>query len=299
MSDWYSMNVVLIQTTLTTLLLALSIQVPLRFGVFSFAGVGAFGIGGYGAAMAMVHGGWSTWPAVIVGTLAAGVATLLLGLVVQRLTGLYMGMATIAFTLIVSVVAVNGGEWTGGAAGLYGALGEISVPQIALVVLVVVALLQVTELGGIGRRVDTVREDPELANALGVDVHLYRRASFLVSGLIGGLAGALTTLLRSTITPAEVNFHLVILALTAIVVGGSRSWVGALIGSVIFVWLPTWIGFFAEWERVAYGFIVAIAAIYLPHGVLGVAKDLWHRHRTREERARVAALARAEGELTR
>src|SRR5690606_41259023 len=47
MSDWYSMNVVLIQTTLTTLLLALSIQVPIRFGVFSFAGVGAFGIGGY------------------------------------------------------------------------------------------------------------------------------------------------------------------------------------------------------------------------------------------------------------
>ena len=62
MSDWYYMNVVLIQTTLTTLLLALSIQVPLRFGVFSFAGIGAFGIGGYGAAMAMVHLEWSTWP---------------------------------------------------------------------------------------------------------------------------------------------------------------------------------------------------------------------------------------------
>jgi branched-chain amino acid transport system permease protein len=75
------------------------------------------------------------------------------------------------------------------------------------------------------------------------------------------------------------------------VVGGSRSWVGALIGSVIFVWLPTWIGFFAEWERVAYGFIVALAAIYLPSGVLGVVKDAWHRFSTRDERARVAALA--------
>lgn len=291
MSDWYSMNVVLIQTTMTTLLLALSIQVPMRFGVFSFAGVGAFGIGGYGAAIAMVHQGWSTWPAVALGTVVAGVVTYLLGLVVQRLTGLYMGMATIAFTLIVSVLAVNGGDWTGGPMGLYGALGEISVSQIALVVLAVAALLHFTELGGLGRRIDVVRDDPDLANALGVDVVRYRQLSFLVSGLIGGLAGAITTLLRTTITPAEVNFHLVILALTAIVVGGSRSWIGALIGSVIFVWLPTWVAFVAEWEKVAYGFIVAVAAIYLPHGVLGVVKDVWHRFRTRDERARVAALA--------
>lgn len=290
MSDWYYMNVVLIQTTLTTLLLALSIQVPLRFGVFSFAGIGAFGIGGYGAAMAMVHLEWSTWPSVLIGTLAAGVVVLLLGLVVQRLTGLYMGMATIAFTLIVSVVAVNGGDLTGGAGGLYGALGEITMVHIVVVVVAVIALLAWTEARGLGRRIDTVREDPELANALGIDVQRYRQLSFLLSGLIGGLAGAMTTLLRSTITPAEVNFHLVIVALTAIVVGGARSWLGALIGAVIFVWLPTWLSFVQEWEKVAYGFIVAAAAIYLPNGVLGVAKDALHRFRTREERARVAAL---------
>lgn len=290
MSDWYYMNVVLIQTTLTTLLLALSIQVPLRFGVFSFAGVGAFGVGGYGAAMAMVHLEWSTWPAVAIGALAAATAVLVLGLVVRRLTGLYMGMATIAFTLIVSVVAVNGGDATGGAGGLYGALGEISMQQILLVVAGVVAVLVWTEARGLGRRIDTVREDPELANALGIDVNGYRLMSFAVSGLIGGLAGAITTLLRSTITPAEVNFHLVIVALTAIVVGGARSWLGALIGAVIFVWLPTWLSFVQEWEKVAYGFIVAAAAIYLPNGVLGVLKDALHRFRTREERARVALL---------
>lgn len=292
MSSWYDMNVILIQTTLTTLLLALSIQVPLRFGVFSFAGIGAFGVGGYTAAIAMVRFEWSTWPAVALGTVLAGLVTFLIGLVVQRLTGLYMGMATISFTLIVSVLAVNGGDWTGGAMGLYGALGEISMLQIVIVVLVVVALLQLTELSSMGRRVDAVRDDPELATAIGVNVAHYRRMSFLVSGLLGGLAGAMITLLRSTITPAEVNFHLVIVSLTAIVVGGSRSWVGALIGSVIFVWLPTWIAFVAEWEKVAYGFIVAAAAIYLPTGVLGVLKDAWHRYRTREERARATALAK-------
>ena len=289
MNDWYLSNIVLVQSTFTTLLLALSVQIPMRMGVFSFAGIGAYGIGGYVAAMCMVHREWTTVPAIVAGTLAAGIATFLLGLVVQRLTGLYMGMATIAFTLIVAVLAVNGGEWTGGASGLFGALGDITTGLIIGCAAVVVVLLQFTEMGGLGRRIDTVREDPELANAMGINVARYRRLSFLASGLVGGLAGALVTLLRSTITPDLVNFHLVVLALTVIVVGGSGSWIGALIGSLIFVWLPTWLVFIGEWEEIVYGVIVALAAIFLPSGVLGVAKNLWHRFRTRDERARLKA----------
>lgn len=286
MMDWYLANTVLLQQTLTTVLLALSIQIPMRAGVFSFAGVGAFGIGGYTSAIAMLHLGWGTWPAIALGMVVPGVLVFLLGLVVQRLTGLYMGMATIAFTLIVAVVAVNGGDLTGGAAGLFGALGDFGLLDIFLVVAVVAALVQVSEAGGLGRRIDAVREDPELANAMGIDVGRYRRATFLASGLVGGLAGGITTLLRSTITPAEVNFHLVVLALTVIVVGGTRSWVGVLIGSVVFVWLPTWLDFVSEWEEFIYGVIVALAAIFLPEGVLGVLRDLWHRVRTRDLRPR-------------
>src|SRR5690606_20853605 len=172
----------------------------------------------------------------------SGIVVFALGLLVQRLTGLYMGMATIAFTLIISVLAVNGGELTGGAGGLYGALGAIDTGHLLATLAVVVAVLVWTETKGMGRRIDTVREDPELANSVGIDVVKYRLASFALSGVIGGLAGGITTLLRSTITPAEVNFHLVIVALTAIIVGGARSWLGAFIGAVNFVWLPTKIG---------------------------------------------------------
>ncbi|GAB92084.1 branched-chain amino acid ABC transporter permease [Gordonia rhizosphera] len=280
MTTWIDANTVLLQQTMTTLLLALSIQIPMRMGVFSFAGIGAFGIGGYSAAAAMIHFGWGTAPAIALGVLIAGVVVYLLGLVVQRLSGLYLGMATIAFTLIVAVVAVNGGELTGGASGLFGALGDLTLGGIFVVALVVVALTQLTESGGLGRRIDAVREDPELANAMGIDVGHYRRLSFLVSGMIGGLAGGLTTLLRSTITPEEVNFHLVVLALTVIVVGGARSWVGVLIGSVVFVWLPTWVAFVGEWEEFIYGLLVVLAAVLLPDGILGILRSGWHRVRT-------------------
>ncbi|MGC5256108.1 branched-chain amino acid ABC transporter permease [Gordonia sp. DT218] len=284
MSDWYNANAVLLQQTLTTILMALSIQIPMRMGVFSFAGIGAFGIGGYTAAAAMIHLGWATFPAILLGMLLPGVIVYLLGLIVAKLNGLYLGMATIAFTLIVAVVAVNGGELTGGASGLFGALGDLTFGSILVVTLIVVLVTQLTESRGLGRRIDAVREDPELASAMGIDVTRYRQLSFLASGLVGGLAGGITTLLRSTITPAEVNFHLVVLALTVIVVGGARSWIGVVIGSIVFVWLPTVVSFVSEWEEFIYGVIVVLAALYLPNGVLGIIRDGWHRIRTRDIR---------------
>ena len=284
MNSWLDSNTILLQQTLTTFLMALSIQIPMRMGVFSFAGVGAFGIGGYTAAAAMIHLGWGTLPSILLGAIIPGVVVFLLGLVVQRLTGLYMGMATIAFTLIVAVVAVNGGELTGGAAGLFGALGNLTLGGIVVIVVIVAASTQLTESGSLGRRIDAVREDPELANAMGIDVGRYRRLSFLASGVVGGLAGGITTLLRSTITPAEVNFHLVVLALTVIVVGGTGSWLGVVIGSLVFVWLQTVVGFVSKWEEFIYGVIVVLAAVLLPGGVLGVGRDLWHRIRTKDVR---------------
>lgn len=280
MSDWYMANIVLVQSTMTAFLLALSIQLPLRVGVFSFAGVGCYGIGGYAAAICMTRLEMPTWPSIAVGTLLAGVAGCLLGLLIQRLNGLYLGMATIAFTLIIAILAVNGGSLTGGAAGLFGALGDLTTGSILAVTLVVVVVFALSETGGLGRRIDAVREDPELAAAMGVDVSRYRRMSFLVSGLVGGLSGALTILLRSSITPAEVNFQLVVLALTVIVVGGFRSWAGALIGAVIFVWLPKALDFVGEWETVVYGVVVVLAALYLPGGVLGLATGLFRRLRS-------------------
>lgn len=281
MMDWYMSNSVVIQATMTTLLLALSIQLPLRMGVFSFAGVGCFGIGGYTAAILLSKFNVGTWPAILIGTLLAGLLCYLLGLIIHKLSGLYLGMATIAFTLIVAVVATNGGTLTGGASGIFGALGSLTNLHVFLLLAVVIAGLAVSEFGRFGRKIDTVREDPELAAALGINVTRYRKMAFLASGLIGGLAGAVTTLLRSTITPAEVNFHMVVMVLTVIIIGGSASWLGALIGAIVITWLPTVLSVVAEWEPIIYGVLVALAAIFLPNGILGVAKDLIRRWKSR------------------
>jgi branched-chain amino acid transport system permease protein len=277
MTGWFDSNIVLIQGTMVSLLLAMSIQYPLRLGVFSFAGVGCYGIGAYTAAIVTLRYQWPTPATIVVATLLAGAVGYLLGLVVQRLGGLYLGMATISFDLILSVVVTNGGNLTGGPTGLFGAIGDLTTTQIFIICVIAVALLAWSERGRLGRKVDTVRDDPELALSMGIKVGRLRRGAFLVSGLLGGCAGALQLLLRTAIAPENIGFAPVVLALTMIIVGGAGSWLGALIGAVIFTWLPSALTLAGAYQSIIYGALVALAAVWVPGGLLGVGKSVYRR----------------------
>jgi branched-chain amino acid transport system permease protein len=295
MTGFYDANRVLIQSTMIGLLMAFSIQVPLRMGVFSLGGVGCYAIAAYASAIATIR--WDTPPLLTIFGIAVvtGLVSLGLGLLVNRLGGLYLGMATIAFDLIVSVVATNGGDVTGGPTGLFGAIADFGMAPVVVITVLAAAALALTERGRLGRRVDAVRDDPELAASMGIKVRRYRLAAFAVSGVLGGIAGSINTLLRTTIGPTDIGFALVVLALTMIIVGGARSWAGALIGAVIFTWLPSVLEVVGQWQHIIYGVIVALAAIWVPRGLLGVFTDLWRavqrRRRPPPEPAPAAAAA--------
>jgi len=301
MIDFLSSYEVLIQLTLSMTLLAISLQIPLRMGVISFASVGYFAIGGYATAILVAQQGINAWAAVFLSTILGGVIAYILGLGIAHLNGLYLAMATVSFSLILSVVAVNGGSLTGGPVGLFGVIGPITTWHFLVVVAVVIFLVSFTERGKLSRRFDAIREDPQLAAAMGINVVRYRRLSFLISGAIGALSGSMATLMKSAISPESIGFGLIILALTVIIVGGQGSWVGAVLGSLFFLWMPQTIKFVGTWEPVLYGFIVAVAAVTLPGGVLAVYRN-WRYRRTaakviaqQEARTRDLAMSGATG----
>ena len=274
MISFYDTNLVLIQATLSGLVLALAIQVPLRMGVFSFAGAGSYGIGAYLSAILVLRQGMNGLVAIAVAVLVAAVIGLLLGLLIFKLNGLYLAMATVAFDLIISVIAINGGALTGASTGLYGVLADFTTGHMFVLTVIVLLLVAFSERGRLGRRVDAVRDDPELAASLGINVRRYRLVAFVVSGALGGLAGGMNVMVRTAIGPLDIGFGLIVLALTMIVVGGSRSWKGAIIGAVIFTWLPDVLAVIGEWQELVYGVIVAVAAVFLPRGLYGVIVDI-------------------------
>jgi branched-chain amino acid transport system permease protein len=217
--------------------------------------------------------------------LITAVIGLLLGLVIARLAGLYLAMATVAFDLIIGVIATNGGTFTGSSTGLYGVLSDFTMPMMFGLTLVVLLLVVLSEHGRVGRRVHAVRDDAQLAASAGVNVRRYRLSAFVVSGALGGLAGAMNVMVRSTIGPLDIGFGLIVLALTMIIVGGAMSWKGAVMGAIIFTWLPSLLVFVGKWQTLLYGIIVAVAAVLLPRGIHGVFVDLtrWAQRRRRKE----------------
>ncbi|WP_028472391.1 branched-chain amino acid ABC transporter permease [Nocardioides alkalitolerans] len=273
MSSFYLTNLVLVQATITGLLLALSIQVPIRMGVFSFAGAGAYGFGCYAGAILVLDYQMAAVPTIVITGLLAGLVVLVVGLLIAKLNGLYLAMATVAFCLIISVVAINGGELTGGSTGRYGVISDFTMGHMFAIGAIALVLVALSERGKLGRRVDAVREDPELAASMGINVRRYRLVAFAVSGVLGGVAGAMNILVRSAVSPLDIGFPLIVLALTMIIVGGSLSWKGAVIGALIFTWLPDLLAVVGEWQELIYGIIVAIAAVLLPRGLYGVYVD--------------------------
>lgn len=277
MSDFYAANLVLIQSTLIGILLALSVQVPMRAGVFSFAGAGSYGIGAYVSAILVLKTGMPSLLAILVAGLVAMMVGLLLGLLVAHLGGLYLAMATVSFDLIISVLAINGGDLTGGVTGLFGVLSDVTIFHLLALALLGIVGVALTERGRVGRRVDAVRDDPELAQSVGISVRRYRLAAFVISGLLGSVAGSLNSLVRSTISPSDIGFSLIVLALTMIIVGGAQSWKGAVIGAVIFTWLPPLLAGLGQLQHVVYGLIVAAAAIFVPGGLYGIYSEARYR----------------------
>ena len=88
MIEFYDSNLVLIQSTLIGLLLALSIQVPLRMGVFSFGGVGCYGIGAYLTGILIIRYDFSPILSILLSAIAAAVVSFGLGLLINKLSGL-------------------------------------------------------------------------------------------------------------------------------------------------------------------------------------------------------------------
>ena len=269
MNLWYSEHLTLIWQTLIAIPLALSVQIALRSGLFSFASIGFYGIGGYAVGILTLHG----WPP-MVALLLVCTASVLIGYVISsavvHLRGLYLGMVTFAFDLILTVVATNGGELTGGALGLIGIPIGVSTLGLVIATCLVLALAHRTERYAVGRSIAGMEASDQLAVSVGVDVRKQKRLIFALSAGLGALSGSLFALAFGTMQPTTAGFSLVILALTMAIIGGTAAWPGAVIGAAIITWLPTFTSYVGSYQNLVYGVVLVAVVMYAPDGILGL-----------------------------
>lgn len=272
MLHWLSSNEALIQSALALSILGISVQVGLRAGVFSMASVGFWAIGGYTSALLISERGWSTVLAVLAGMAGAVVLGFGLALILGRLRDLYLAMATFAFVLLVQVVAINWESLTGGPLGLLAIPVSVSSTGLVLVVVACAALAWFLERGRLGRTIEALRLDEQLARTAGINVLRWRIGAFVLSCALGALSGSMNALLFNTLSPDQAGFGLIVDALTVIVIGGTAAWYGPLLGAFAVVWLPEVLRFTGDWRSVVQGAIVVVMVVYAPEGAVGLIR---------------------------
>ena len=166
--------------------------------------------------------------------------------------GANLGLLTIAVAAIFPLLLIRLEPITGGTFGMFlrrppiercPAWTGLTTPQLGFWVCLVVLAVGARRLrnlvdGRLGRALAAVRTSSLLAAANGVDVNRTKLMAFAVSSTVAGIGGALYALVVAIAVPDSYVVTFSITFLAASVVGGSRSWAGAIIGAAIVVYLP-------------------------------------------------------------
>lgn len=282
----YLLHVLIVIAIYTVLSVSLNL-VSGYAGLLSVAHAALFGVGAYvGALLALQF-----HVSFLLGLACAAAAAGLIGLVVAapslRIHDDYFVLATFAFQVIAFSVMNNWADLTGGPMGLPGipqpAILGIRIASHAQFLLLtgafaVLALLLARQLvrAPYGRVLKALREDEVLAQSLGKNVMRYKLQVFVIGGALAAVAGTLYAHYISFIDPTSFTVQESIFMLAIVIVGGSGSIAGPVVGAALLVSLPEALRFVgmpsgvaANVRQMLYGGLLVVCMMFRPQGILG------------------------------
>jgi branched-chain amino acid transport system permease protein len=273
-------------------ILALGLDLLLGWsGQFAFAHIAFFGIGIYATALLQMRLGIPFVIGVPIAAVLAGLVGLLIAIPATRLRTVYLALATYAFAECAQWVLRTWDSLTKGSDGLRFSPPNIfgyvvdndrrAFPLMAVILaLVLLSFLYLTR-SKLGRALCAIRDSEHVASASGIDVKRTKVVAFVLSAVVAGIAGGSYTLHQSFVTPDSVGLAQLILVLTMVVVGGSGSIAGVLIGVVLIGLLPEFLRVAPRgllvWQEFFYGLILILATMFMPRGLWGFVEALWPR----------------------
>ncbi|MDB5875485.1 MAG: branched-chain amino acid transporter permease [Ramlibacter sp.] len=249
-------------------------------GLFSLAHHALATIGAYASAAVVIAAGGSVWPGVLAGALVAAIVGYALGHLTLHLRGVYFAIATWVFGEVVRQLLTLNYEITRGAMGLkvpylFETYGQVQYYYAFLIFLMVViaanALLLRRKLG---YRIRAVRDDEELAIAVGVNAAKAKRTLFALSSGIAGMAGALYGHSIGLLTPSQADFSQMSIIVMAAVLGGFRTLWGPVIGAVLIQGIAELLRFSQEARLVIFASLLILTLRIYPLGVMGALHAL-------------------------
>jgi ABC-type branched-subunit amino acid transport system ATPase component/ABC-type branched-subunit amino acid transport system permease subunit len=244
----------------------------------SLGHVGFYAIGAYSSAILTMTVGLNFFVSIVISGLIAAVFGAIVALLSLRAKGPYLAMVTIAFGELVSIIANRWVDVTGGPAGiktsvpsLFGLeLGPIQYMWfIGLLAIIFTAGATNIFRGRFGRTFTAFGNSEVASEVLGINVRKWKILAFSVSAFLAGVGGGLFAFQNQFISSTTFELNLSIMFLIAVIIGGSGTKIGPIIGTAVIVGLPQFLHDFVDYHLMIFGGILLIALILLPDGIVG------------------------------
>ena len=131
----------------------------------------------------------------------------------------------------------------------------------------------------LGAVLNSLDENEELCQSLGVNALSYRVCVFAVSGVFAGLAGSLYAHYTGFLSPEAFNFWTFVDILVINIIGGVASPIGPVLGAILLVPLPELLRDAKQYQMLSYGFLLMTFVLFLPSGIIGGIRNLPRRWR--------------------
>ena len=268
-------------------------------GYLSFGHVAFVGLGGYTVGILYYQLGWSPFLTFPLAGVTSSILALTIGAICFRIRGSYFLIATMLVLFILQSLALNLRDLTNGSNGIdlplftsdykfeahlwyYCGFGALALTSL-------VAYL--VQRSTFGLNLTAIREDEDVARTMGVRTVQVKAAAFMLSAALAGMLGAMYSYRAHVIEPIggfslEVSAAPILMA----ILGGSRTWIGPILGAVIFqsISIGLAVSFGNEYSNVVFSIFLIVVVLLLPEGLIGLAK------RRRKPEAGVSAPVAAE-----
>jgi branched-chain amino acid transport system permease protein len=258
-----------VEIFLINALLAYSAYPALSSGSSSFTFVAFVAFGAYTAAIANVDHGIGLVPAVLIACAVSALGGAALHYPLKRLSGIYLGLVSIAVVATVQSILVNFYSLTGGPAGRAGMTDYVGAWQLLAALVFVAAVFMVIQRRHTGLAIRAVRADPAGAATNGVHVERLYLKLAVASAVLAAFAGVMRAYYFGFVVPDDYGFPLLVAVVSMVVIGGTTHWTGPLIGAAVMTMVPEWLRPLGNWRDVIRGVILLVVVWWMPQGITG------------------------------
>jgi branched-chain amino acid transport system permease protein len=249
-------------------------------GMLPFGHAAFFGLGAYALAVLVKKAAWHPLFALGAAPLICAAAAAFVAVFCVRLTGIYLGMLSFSFQMLLYTVIFKWYSLTGGDDGLSGLAvpgfmggpGALYYLSLALVSGSLVFLWFLVR-SPFGKALQAAKSNPQKSAAIGVNVSFHRGIAFVVAGFFAGLAGALFALANQSVFPGWLNWTASAAPIVMTVLGGTHSFIGPILGSAVYVVLQTVLTGYTEYWALILGALVIAIVMLMPEGIMGYFKQ--------------------------